>query len=129
MTAATRIIGHGIDAVEPARIRSLIEEHGERALERLFTEDERRVMDHARWAERFAARYAAKEAAFKALGTGLADGMTWHDIAVELAPSGAPSLVVTGRAKELAAELGIRAWHVSLSHIQSLALASVIAEG
>ena len=125
------ILGHGIDIVEIARIDQMLREHGERFIERCFTDDERGYCEEAgiRRAERFAARFAAKEAAFKALGTGWRSGIAWRDVGVVREPSGQPRLVISGRCAEIARELRIQDWRVSLSHAGGYAIASVIASG
>ena len=124
------IIGHGVDIVETARIKRMLGDHPERFLERVFTPGEQSDSNASkRQHEHLAARFAAKEAALKALGTGWAQGIGWTDIEVVRAENGKPSLNVTGRAAEIAGELGIEHWHVSLSHIEECAIASVIAEG
>ncbi|MGQ0627255.1 MAG: holo-ACP synthase [Phycisphaerales bacterium] len=126
--APLHIIGHGIDLVEVARISQMLAEHEGRFLDRCFTAREQADSGSARRRdEHLAARFAAKEAAMKALGTGLADGISWTDISTERTTTGAPRLVVTGRAAELALARGITGWHVSLSHTDTLAMASVIA--
>ena len=126
-----RIIGHGIDIVEVARIASMLEAHGQRFVTRCFTEAEAGYADaaHRRRAERYAARFACKEAVLKALGTGWRDGIAWRQIEVRREPSGRPSLVLTGRCAELADDLGIVQWHVSLSHTDTNAIASVLGCG
>jgi len=73
-----------------------------------------------------AARFAAREAVMKALGLGLG-AFGFHEVWVEVEPSGAPRLEVTGRAAELAATHGVGAWHVSLSHDGPVAVAVVLA--
>lgn len=125
------IVGHGIDLVEVARIERMLDEHGEQFLQRCFTQGEREAgkPELRRRCEHLAARFAAKEAAMKALGTGLAGGISWTEIEVVRLASGAPELRVTGRAAEVAAARGIRRWHVTLSHTETMAVASVIAEG
>ena len=124
------IIGHGVDIVETSRIEQLLGDHPERFLERVFTPGEQSDSSSSkRQHEHLAARFAAKEAALKALGTGWSQGIGWTDIEVVRAENGKPSLHVTGRAAEIAGELGIERWHVSLSHIEQCAIASVIAEG
>ena len=126
-----RLIGHGIDLVEVPRIEAMLAEHGGRMTKRLFTPAERAECEgengrDARRATRYAARFAAKEAAMKALGTGLSDGITWQDVSVVNDPSGAPRLIITGRAKEIAEKLGANKSMVSLSHTGAHAIASVI---
>jgi holo-[acyl-carrier protein] synthase len=132
--SSMQVIGHGVDIVSIARIDAMLEEHGERFVRRCFTEAERRYADAAtrRRGERYAARFACKEAVLKALGTGLRSGLSWTDIEVVNQPSGRPELRIQGRCAELAAGMGIRLWHVSLSHAGSrdgYAIASVIACG
>ena len=124
------IIGHGVDITETSRIKQMLGDHPERFLERVFTPGEQAdSSSEKRQCEHLAARFAAKEAALKALGTGWAQGIGWTDIEVVKADNGKPSLNITGRAAEIATSMGITRWHVSLSHIESCAIASVIAEG
>ncbi|MBX3402027.1 MAG: holo-ACP synthase [Phycisphaeraceae bacterium] len=124
------IVGHGIDLVEVVRIRAMLDEHGQRFLDRCFTPDEQaHKAESRRRIEHLAARFAAKEAVLKALGTGLTGGINWTDIEVVNGASGAPSLALHGTAKSAAAELGVTSWLVSLTHTDSLAMASVIALG
>ena len=124
------IIGIGLDIVEVARIRSLLERHAERFKERTFSADEVAFCDGcADPAIHYAARFAAKEAAAKALGTGFAEGVSWQDIEVLREPSGAPRLELHGRAKKLAAEKGATRCHVSLTHTRETAMAQVMLEG
>jgi holo-[acyl-carrier protein] synthase len=124
------MISHGIDITEVARIAAMIASHGDAFWSRVFTPAERAYCEQSpkRTPEHAAARFAAKEAAMKCLGTGWRDGIAWTDIEVRREPSGKPTLNVTGEAARVAASLGIRRWHLSLSHTESLALASVIAE-
>lgn len=122
------VVSHGIDLVEVARFDRVLREHGTRFVERCFTDREQAYADTGRRlrTQRYAVRFAAKEAVLKALGTGWRSGITWRDIEVVPEPSGAPRLHLTGRSAELAADLGISRWHVSLSHTESNAVASVI---
>jgi len=123
------IIGLGVDIVETSRIADLLGEYPERFLERCFTPGEQEdSKSPKRRSEHLAARFAAKEAALKALGTGWSKGIGWTDIEVIKDIAGKPSLNITGRAKEIASEQGITKWHLSLSHISTHAVASVIAE-
>lgn len=128
----SRIIAHGVDLVENARIRRSLEEHGTKFIERIYTPGEASYCQSARPprdVERYAARFAAKEAAFKALGTGWSSGIAWTDVEVVLEASGAPEIKLTRRAAEIAKALGIVRLHVSLSHTSTHAMASVIAVG
>ena len=127
VSAAIR--GHGVDLVEDARIARMVEDHGDRFLERIFTEGERTTAASADgWRiERLAARFAAKEAVLKALGTGWRGGIEWTDVEVVREPSGRPSVELHGEAAAVATRLGIGGWHLSLSHAGGFSIASVIA--
>ena len=74
-----------------------------------------------------AARFAAREAVMKSLGLGLG-AFGFHDVWVERAESGAPSLAVTGPALRLAQDAGVTRWHLSLTHSDLVAVAYVVAE-
>jgi len=126
-----RVLSHGIDIIEIDRIAAMLREHGERFVTRCFTDAERAYADAAvkRRSERYAARFAAKEAVLKALGTGWRNGIGWQDIGVVHEPSGQPRIVLSGRCAAIARQLGIAQWHLSLSHTQTIAVASVIACG
>ena len=107
----------------------MLEDHGDRFLQRCFVETEiayAQVAPAAR-GERIAARFAAKEAVLKALGTGLRDGIDWKDITITRNELGAPGVSLAGRAAEIAGEHGICGWRISLSHAGGFAMASVLA--
>lgn len=98
---------------------------------RVFTPGERAYCDSrgaGAAAQHYAARFAAKEAAMKALGTGWSGGLSWHDVEVVRADSGAPALALTGRALELFRLSGANRAHLSLSHTAEHAIAQVIFE-
>lgn len=123
------ILAIGQDLVELERIRKALEEHGERFAERCFTDEERRFCGERRDpVPGYAARFAAKEAGAKALGTGIARGVSWREIEVRREHGQAPRLEFHGRAAEIAAELGVRKIHLSLTHARDLASAVVILE-
>jgi len=119
------IVGLGIDVVGVERMARLLARHQDRFLSRWFDPRERSA---ATSAERVAARWAAKEAAAKALGTGFADGIVPSHIAILVLPSGAPSLHLAGPALARAQTLGATRFHVSLSHADGVAVATVILE-
>src|SRR5215510_3567325 len=86
------ILGLGNDIIDIRRIERTIQRYGERFLDRVFTDTERRKSDpRATRAASYAKRFAAKEACAKALGTGLRAGV------INL-PSGRPTMVLTGGA-------------------------------
>jgi holo-[acyl-carrier protein] synthase len=124
------IVGLGMDVVEIARIRRILEGppgRAERFLARCFTPGERAYCDEVRdRAARYAVRFAAKEAAAKALGAPA--GIGWHDVEVRRA-TGAPSLELHGAAHGAAARLGVRRALVTLTHDAGVAAATVVLEG
>jgi holo-[acyl-carrier protein] synthase len=93
------ILGIGSDLIDVRRIARTIERHGDRFLDRIFTETERvKAEGRARRAETYAKRFAAKEACSKALGTGFRRGVFWRDMGVINLPSGRPTMRLTGGA-------------------------------
>ena len=122
------IVGHGIDIVETARVKRLVDEHGERFLERVFTPAEHAYCagNPKRYYEHLAGRFAAKEAVLKVLGTGWRGGIAWTDIEVTKEASGQPKVQLTGECERIAKKLGISRWHLSISHIEKHATASAI---
>jgi holo-[acyl-carrier protein] synthase len=124
------IIGTGVDIVEIDRFRSVMERLKDRFLRRVFTEDEQRFcLSHRDPVPHFAVRFAAKEALFKALGTGWARGVTWLDAEVRRERQDAPTMLLRGEAEKLSASRGTHKVHLSLSHTENWAVATVILEG
>jgi holo-[acyl-carrier protein] synthase len=100
------IIGLGSDLIDIRRIEQTLERFGDRFISRIFTEvekkkSERRVTRAATYAKRF----AAKEACAKALGTGLREGVFWHDMGVVNLKSGEPTMKLTGGAAKRLAQI------------------------
>jgi holo-[acyl-carrier protein] synthase len=125
-----RIIGHGIDLVDNARLAGMIESHGQHFLDRVYSPAERALAQELRHKlEYYSGRFAAKEAVLKALGTGLSGGISWTEIEVLRAPSGRPVVQLSGRCLEAARGLGVEQWQISISHISTHATASAIAMG
>jgi holo-[acyl-carrier protein] synthase len=123
------IVGTGIDIAEVPRIREAIARHGQRFLNRVFTEGEIQYCESkANRVERYAARFAAKEAGMKAIGTGWNHGVRWRDIEVARKPGGRPTLLLHGKAAEFAARLGATNIALSLTHTAEQAMAQVILE-
>ncbi len=124
------IVGLGIDVVEIARIRRILDgppARAERFLARCFTATERGYCDGARErAARYAARFAAKEAASKALGA--PPGIGWHDVEV-LRAAGGPSLALRGVAAAAQGRLGAARALLTLTHDAGIAAAVVVLEG
>ena len=116
----------GIDLLEIDRMREAIANHGERFLNRVFTPLE--LEASAAKVESLAGRFSAKEAVAKALGCGIGD-VSWKEIEILRAESGAPQLVLHGAAKRMAEEQGLTNWSLSLSHSKCHAVAMVFAMG
>ena len=95
------IIGLGSDLCNIERIQNSLDRFGERFENRVFTDIERAKADRRTLtrAATFAKRFAAKEAFSKAVGTGFRKGVFMKDIGVVNAPSGAPTLALTGGAR------------------------------
>lgn len=121
------IIGVGIDVAAIDRFAASLERTPQLA-DRLFVPGELLLPGGARRGmASLAARFAAKEALAKALGAPA--GLLWTDAEVYVEDSGRPRLRVKGTVAARAAELGVRTFHVSLSHDAGVASAVVIAEG
>ncbi len=119
-------IASGIDLVEIERFQATLDRHGNRFLERVFTEAERKEAGDQ--TASLAARFAAKEAVAKALGTGIGP-VSWHDIEIRRGAARQPLLMLHGAAARLAAELGLIEWSISLSHTHEMAVAVAFAAG
>lgn len=112
----------GIDVIEIARVRSVLERHPERFLRRVFTPEE--VAFCRGRVPELAARFAAKEAVMKALGTG-ARGLAWREIEILPNRRGKPLIYLHGAALRRAEEIGLRGVDISLTHSHELAIAAV----
>ena len=114
------------------RVRAALEDPriGRRFRDRVFTEKEIAYCEkkqHGRY-ESYAGRFAAKEAVMKALGRGWGSKVRWLDIEVVRARSGKPEIALHDKTAQLAAELGIRHWALSITHTKEHGLAYVIAQ-
>jgi len=119
------IVGIGVDLVDVERVKRMLERHGTFA-ERVFTPEEIAYCERqASPAEAYAARWAAREACRKALGG--VRGMRWQDVRVDRAPTGAPSLVLSGMSRARAAALGVSRVMVALTHERRMAAAFCLA--
>ena len=122
------IIAHGIDLVDFPRIEKMIEQHGERFLDRIFTAAEQSYANsNKNGVEKLAGRFAAKEAILKLMGTGWTGKIAWTDIEVVNNPSGQPEVNLAGEVKKIAEELGVGHISVSITHTANFAIASAVA--
>lgn len=121
MTAASEV---GIDIIETARIKGVLERHPERFLERVYTEWEQAYCRHN--VLHLAGRWAAKEAVSKVLGLGVR-GVGWREIEIRRTRLGQPTVTLHGRAAARRAALGLtEPLAVSISHIRDLAVAVAV---
>ncbi|MEO5760065.1 MAG: holo-ACP synthase [Mesorhizobium sp.] len=127
------IIGIGSDLIDIRRIEKSLERHGQRFIQRIYTEIEQARSEHRKArAASYAKRFAAKEACAKALGTGLAQGVFWRDMGVVNLPSGAPTMALTGgalaRLEKILPAAHRAAIHLTITDDFPLAQAFVIIE-
>ena len=93
------IIGLGSDLIDIRRVEKTLERHGDRFVQRLYTDIEQAKSDRrANRAASYAKRFAAKEACAKALGTGLNHGVYWRDMGVVNLSGGRPTMELSGGA-------------------------------
>lgn len=114
------IIGVGIDVVDVNRFLHTLQ-RAPQLRQRLFTGVERELPPSS-----LAARFAAKEAIAKVLGS--PGGMNWHDCTVHRTVGGPPRVELAGTVLAVADELGVRTWHLSISHDAGIASAFAVAE-
>ncbi len=122
------IIAHGIDLVDCPRIEEMVERHGERFLNRVFTPAEQdRARDRKNSIESYAGRFAAKEAILKLIGTGWRGRIAWTDIEVTNDLAGRPLVTLSGEVERIAREMGIERISISITHTANFAIASAVA--
>lgn len=125
------IIGIGSDLIDIRRVEKTLERFGDRFVERIFTDVERRKSEARRMrAASYAKRFAAKEACSKALGTGLRRGVFWRDMGVVNLRGGQPTMALTGgaliRLTEITPEGMEPVIHLTITDDHPLAQAFVI---
>ena len=122
------IVAHGIDLVDFPRIEQMIERHGDRLVNRIFTEAEQAYAQrHKNKMEKYAGRFAAKEAVLKLVGTGWRGKIKWTDIEVINNPAGQPQVTLSGEVEKIAARLRIDRISISITHTANFAIASAVA--
>lgn len=113
----------GVDMIEIDRVQRVLDRHRRRFLQRVYTPVE--VAFCRGRVPELAARFAAKEAVMKALGTG-ARSVAWRDIEVLPDRRGKPLVYLYGGAERRSEEIGLEAIDISLSHLDSFAVAVVV---
>lgn len=125
-----RIIGHGIDAVRIAEIRADVDSANMRWAQRFCSAKERAHAGTTPSRYRyFASCFAGKEAVVKALGTGFAGDITWRGIEILRRKNGAPYIRLSSKVLAFASGIGITDWFISITYLDEVAVASVIAVG
>ena len=118
----------GVDIIEIRRIKQAVDKHGEKFLNRIFTDKEieycksKGVQSYASYAVRF----AAKESVGKLLKTGFDGNIAWKEIEVNNIEGGAPEIVLYGNTKKIASQKKINDIKISLSHSREYAISMVI---
>ena len=123
-----QILAHGIDLIDFPRIEEMIEKHGERFLNRVFTEAEQLYAKNNRNSiERLAGRFAGKEAVLKLIGTGWRGKIAWTDIEIINDSAGKPEVNLSGEVAKIAEGLGVKQISISITHTANFAIASAVA--
>ncbi|GAA5647993.1 MULTISPECIES: holo-ACP synthase [Vibrio] len=123
------LVGLGTDIAEIERIENALSRSGEAFARRVLADVEMEKFAQLKQKGRYLAkRFAAKEAASKALGTGIAQGVTFHDFVISNDELGKPVLTLHNKAAQLAQQMAITAIHLSISDERHYAVATVIYE-
>jgi len=122
------VVGLGTQVMECARVRKLIDRHGEAFLRQVYTDREIRSCNAATHAtEQFTALWAAKEAVFRSLGTTWRRGVSWTDVEVVCEAGGPPRVVVSGATRERMTARGVGSFLLTTAHCRTFATATGIA--
>lgn len=121
------IFGIGIDIIEVERIKLAIEKH-KKFIDKVFAPEELKYSERGVFRyEELAGRFAAKEAVLKSIKVGWRQGISFRNVVVLNEKSGAPYVILSGRAKEICDKLKIVKIFVSISHTKELAIGMAIA--
>jgi holo-[acyl-carrier protein] synthase len=124
-----KILGHGIDLVDVQRVASLLTKNDDFLLGWFTSRELEELAERASQAPIIAGRVAAKEAVVKALGCGFNDEVSWQDVEILVAETGAPTVHLSGGAAGVADASGISSILVSISNEARMTVASAIAVG
>lgn len=122
------VAGAGIDLVEVARFRNVLEQWHDKFTQRVFLKTERTYCESRPhpWMH-YAVRFAVKEAVAKAFGTGISPELGWQDIEVIADPvTRAPSVRFSSKGQALVARRRVSRVVISLSHTHDYAVAQAI---
>jgi holo-[acyl-carrier protein] synthase len=122
------IVGIGSQIMECARVRRLIERHGETFLLQVYTDRELRFCNgRSHSTEHFTAIWAAKEAVFRSLGTTWRRGTNWRDVEVICETGNGPHTNISGATRELMAARGAGSILLTMAHCRAFGTATSIA--
>ena len=116
----------GVDLIDIQRIQDVLDRHGSRFLRRVYTD--REVDFCGDRVPELAVRFAAKEAVMKALGTGVR-GIGWREIEILANARGKPVVILHGRARVRAQQIGMQTIEISLTHERKMGCAFVVGSG
>lgn len=118
------LVGLGADLIDIARIRAVIERHGERFLDRILTDEEKQYCSSLGAPHKhIAARFAAKEAISKCFTTGIGSEFGWKSASVYHGPRHEPRVRLDAQGQALLAHVGATHVLLSLSHTETHAMA------
>lgn len=119
--------GFGIDLIEVSRIEMALKRHPERFAHRILTPSEWNRFAHSAEPHRYLAKqFAAKEAIAKALGTGIAQGISFHQLQVLRDALGAPYVELSGAAAQRCHFLGGHCVRVAITDEVHWAMAAAV---
>ena len=125
MTTMSDILGIGTDILEIERFKQVLDEHGQKFLDKLFSQKEQEYCKKfADPTARYTVRFCAKEAVVKSLGRGFGKEIAFHDIEILNDASGKPTVLLSPKASN---HFGNPTFHITLSHSKHYATATVIA--
>jgi holo-[acyl-carrier protein] synthase len=123
-----KIVAHGIDLVDCPRIETMVQRHGDKFMNKVFTAAEQKYADsNKNRIEKLAGRFAAKEAILKLMGTGWRGKIAWTDIEIKNNSLGQPMVGLSGEVEKIAFKLGIEQVSVSITHTSNFVIASAVA--
>ncbi len=122
------VIGIGCDIVEHSIPEQLKWDTDQVLLLKIFSQKELDFFHNQKTIKFLAGRFAAKEAILKCLGTGMQDGISLNEIQILKLANGKPSIELYGQVKEISDKIGVKVWHISITHSSSYSFAFAVAE-
>lgn len=122
------ISGHGIDIININSFSKIVKMAKDVCTTSYFSTAELiSVEENSRKIERLAGKFALKEAVLKTFGVGLGNGISLTDVEVFNKHTGEPFIRLQRKLIQLEKSRGITEWFVTISHTDSIAIASAIA--